>query len=975
MRPVKTSLAVLPVQLRAVTGRRLVWRTVGALAILLHLAGGQQRVAAATAMIFCNGNMGSASGLTASQITGLRTAGFTTMVLFTMSVQTNGDFTFSDGSTICSGGVYLGSTNWASLLNQCRVAPTGINRIEMCIAQWGDTSFGNIKNRIAADGAGAGTVLSKNLQALKSALGIDAIDYDDETVYDSASAISFGQMCAAAGLKVTLCPYTNPGYWQAVKTGLGTNCDQIYLQCYDGGAGNNPATWNTYFGGLKVVAGYWDWERDTTFLTKMQTGQSAGCTGGFLWPSCTGCNPPADGNEMSQYAAWILDTFNPVVTPVTAADVVGGQTTFAVNFGGDSTYQWQVIRGGTTNDIAGATNAVLTLANLQLTNTAYYRVLVTNAGGTFVSSAGSLTVGNAPAAVNNIITTSTAQTGLAYGLPFTPTWTLASGSLIAGQPPVGTNGNFNLEAYGGGRTPNSLTAGGTLTISQPGGVTSTNCVTCGNDGTAGSALVYPLTNASAGGYFLTNITVYGGWKDAGRDQQAYTVAYSKVAAPATFITLGSVSFNPANAAGVPAATRVTLSAANGILATNVAAVKFDFTSPASENGYCGYAGITMQGIPVSPQAASGTLPVTAADVVGSQVTLVAAFTAARTPAYQWQKISGGSTNNITGATNTMLTLTNLQLTDTGNYRLQAANTYGVAVSSASSLTVSSLPAAVNNVITAFAAQTGTGGGMFTPTWTMTKNSSLIAGQIPGTVAGNFSEEISGRSVNVLTAGSLGLAQIASPYGYTTSTNYVTGGNGTGPDGSSAGSLLIYPLTGSASGYNLTNLTVYGGWADAGRDQQAYTVYYSKMAAPATFQLLARVNYNPANPANAPSATRATLTPASGVLASNVAAVKVDFTTPAAENGFCGYAAISLGGVPTVVVASNPTNITYQVAAGQLTLSWPADHLGWRLQVQTNSLARGLGTNWIDLAGSAVTNQFSLRINSASGSVFYRLANP
>ena len=975
MRPAKTSLAILPVHNWADAAGLLAWRAGGALIILLLLASGSTRASSATAMIFCNGNMGSASGLTASQIAGLRASGFTTMVLFTMSVQTNGDFTFSDGSTVCSGGVYLGPTNWASLLSQCRVAPTGVKRIEMCIAQWGDTSFANIKNRIAADGTGSGTVLYKNLQALKGALGIDAIDYDDETVYDAGSAISFGQMCVAAGLKVTLCPYTNPSYWQAVKTGLGTNCDQIYLQCYDGGAGNNPATWNTYFGGLKVVSGYWDWERDTTFLTMMQAGQNDGCTGGFLWPSCTGCNPPADGNEMSQYAAWILDAFTPVVTPVTAADVVGGQVTFAVAFGGNNSYQWQVIRSGATNNISGATNATLTLSNLQLTNAAAYQLLVTNAAGVYVSSAGSLTVGSAPMAVNNVLTASAAQTGLGFGIPFTPTWTLAPGSIISGQVPTGTNGNFNQETFGGGRTPNSLTAGGTLTISQPGGVTGTNYVTCGNDGVSGSSLIYTLTNASAGGYNLTNITVYGGWKDAGRDQQAYTVYYSKVAAPSLFINLGSVSFNPTDTANTPSATRVTLSPANGVFATNVAAVKFDFTSPASENGYCGYAEITMQGIPVSPQVATNPLPVTAADVVGSQATFMAAFTAAKTPAYQWQKITATLTNNISGATNTTLTLTNLQLTDTASYRLQATNTYGVAVSSASTLTVSSVPAAVNNVITALAAQTGTGSGTFTPTWTVVTNGSLIAGQAPSTATGNFSEEVPGRNVNLLTAGSLGLTQIAGLYGHTTSTNYCTCGNGTGPDSSSAGSTLVYTLTGSASGYNLTNITVYGGWSDAGRDQQAYTVYYSKTNAPTTFILLGSVNYNPVNPAGAQSATRATLTPAAGALGTNVAAVKFDFTTPASENGFCGYAAISLGGVPTVVVAGNPTNITYQVAAGKLALSWPGDHLGWRLQAQTNNLAHGLGTNWSDVAGSAITNQLAIPINPANGSVFYRLIYP
>jgi fibronectin-binding autotransporter adhesin len=59
------------------------------------------------------------------------------------------------------------------------------------------------------------------------------------------------------------------------------------------------------------------------------------------------------------------------------------------------------------------------------------------------------------------------------------------------------------------------------------------------------------------------------------------------------------------------------------------------------------------------------------------------------------------------------------------------------------------------------------------------------------------------------------------------------------------------------------------------------------------------------------------------------------------------------GVLTVVptVATNPTNITATVAGGGLTLSWPADHMGWRLEVQTNVLSAGLGTNWVTVEGS------------------------
>ena len=119
-------------------------------------------------------------------------------------------------------------------------------------------------------------------------------------------------------------------------------------------------------------------------------------------------------------------------------------------------------------------------------------------------------------------------------------------------------------------------------------------MTCGNGSGAGSLLIYSLTN-SATGYDLTNIAVYGGWADNGRDQQAYTIYYSTVMAPTNFVSLSVVNFNPSIASGIQSATRVTLTESTGVLAKNVAAVKFDFTSPGSENGYCGYAAITLFG--------------------------------------------------------------------------------------------------------------------------------------------------------------------------------------------------------------------------------------------------------------------------------------------------------------------------------------------------------------------------------------------
>jgi len=76
-----------------------------------------------------------------------------------------------------------------------------------------------------------------------------------------------------------------------------------------------------------------------------------------------------------------------------------------------------------------------------------------------------------------------------------------------------------------------------------------------------------------------------------------------------------------------------------------------------------------------------------------------------------------------------------------------------------------------------------------------------------------------------------------------------------------------------------------------------------------------------------------------------------------------------------VVATNPTNITTSVSGNQLTLSWPSDHTGWRLQSQTNSVAVGLGSNWADVAGATTTNQVTIQIDSANGAVFFRLVYP
>jgi len=76
-----------------------------------------------------------------------------------------------------------------------------------------------------------------------------------------------------------------------------------------------------------------------------------------------------------------------------------------------------------------------------------------------------------------------------------------------------------------------------------------------------------------------------------------------------------------------------------------------------------------------------------------------------------------------------------------------------------------------------------------------------------------------------------------------------------------------------------------------------------------------------------------------------------------------------------VVQTTPTNLIWNVSGTNLSLAWPADYKGWRLQVQTDALNAGLGTNWVDVTGSTLTNNVIMPVNSGNGSVFYRLIYP
>jgi hypothetical protein len=91
------------------------------------------------------------------------------------------------------------------------------------------------------------------------------------------------------------------------------------------------------------------------------------------------------------------------------------------------------------------------------------------------------------------------------------------------------------------------------------------------------------------------------------------------------------------------------------------------------------------------------------------------------------------------------------------------------------------------------------------------------------------------------------------------------------------------------------------------------------------------------------------------------------------NGWCNVAEVEFWGANAV--SSAPMQFSFAVVGNQLQMTWPADHTGWRLQAQTNSLDVGLSTNWSDVSGSAQTNMVMVPLNRSNGAVFFRLVWP
>jgi autotransporter-associated beta strand protein len=172
----------------------------------------------------------------------------------------------------------------------------------------------------------------------------------------------------------------------------------------------------------------------------------------------------------------------------------------------------------------------------------------------------------------------------------TNTWTLPSGPNLI-------DGNTTLDVPPTGHGNNDVTSGtwATATDGQLGLNTDLSAADAPNNNTS---VTFPLDlSTNTNGYTLTQFDSYCAWQDGGRINQDYSLSYSTVNDPATFLPLTTVSNDPAAVTPTNVSTHTKITDSTGALATGVYAIRLTFAN--QQNGYVGYREFILQGTPVA----------------------------------------------------------------------------------------------------------------------------------------------------------------------------------------------------------------------------------------------------------------------------------------------------------------------------------------------------------------------------------------
>ena len=231
--------------------------------------------------------------------TQIQDAGFNTIILFQGVIKPNGSLEYYGNDAppplnqLADGGVYVGGDAQKDVIQGYKAK--GI-RVELCMAQGQPNPGGSwlaVQQLYQTGGLTTDSPLAQNLVALRDAWGLDAINDDDEYLYDVDSTVAFANLLGQLGLKFTLAPYTEQSFWQQVVSGVNNAdiLDRSYLQCYDGGYGNDPSSWATAIG-MPQIPLLWstntqipdEGHTPSQMQSAMQAYQDAGgVVGGGIW--------------------------------------------------------------------------------------------------------------------------------------------------------------------------------------------------------------------------------------------------------------------------------------------------------------------------------------------------------------------------------------------------------------------------------------------------------------------------------------------------------------------------------------------------------------------------------------------------------------------------------------------------------------------------------------------------------------------
>lgn len=243
-----------------------------------------------------------------AQLAALVESGFTSVILWTLHVDADGTLVYND-TVIVRDGVFAATFLYLSpLVNQLKTAPgSSVRAVLFCVGSGGVNDFHNIQSLLATKEGKL--TLSRNFHALSSALPIDGYDFDDEDLFDPTTTAALTELlCGGNQMIITYCPYFGEATpWnaaiEAVYTWdqqqnpvLGQSVRWWNLQCYSGGAGNDPATWVRQLStkaGISdapayIVPGYDASLQSPSSIQETFSGLASsdpGIAGGFIWNS------------------------------------------------------------------------------------------------------------------------------------------------------------------------------------------------------------------------------------------------------------------------------------------------------------------------------------------------------------------------------------------------------------------------------------------------------------------------------------------------------------------------------------------------------------------------------------------------------------------------------------------------------------------------------------------------------------------